>query len=294
MNGEVALTVVLLTRNGAATIGVQLEALARQSWSEPWELVVVDNGSKDRTLEVVESYRGRFPELRVADASDRPGTGHACNVGARAAAARAFAFCHDDDEVGDGWLPAMGAALAEHDLVAGRLEVEKLNEPWTIAFRGRPQSEGLVAWDVPGYPPYAFGSALGATREAHDRIGGFDTAIVPSSEDMDYCWRALAAGFELHFEPTALVHYRYRPSWSSIYRQARGYAVGNVRLYKKHRGLGLPPVPNPWRRLTRRWLYLVRRLFVIHDRASLGHFVWTLGMRAGSLAGSVRERVLLP
>jgi GT2 family glycosyltransferase len=294
MSGQVALTVILLTRNGAATIGDQLEALSRQSWNEPWELVVVDNGSSDGTPDIVEQYRDRFLALRIVDASAKPGPGYACNVGAREARGAAFAFCHDDDEVGDGWLEAMGRALSRHGLVGARLEVDKLNEPWMIVFRGRPQTDGLVLWDVPGYPPYAFGAALGVTRAVHERIGGFDEAILPSSEDMDYCWRAVAAGIELHFAGDAILHYRYRPSWSAMYRQAWGYGLGNVRLYKKHRRLGLPGVRHPWRRLVRRWLYLVKRLLLIHDRASLSHFLWTLGMRVGSLSGSVRERVLLP
>ena len=83
MTEDPALTVILLTRNGARTIGRQLEALANQSSSEPWELVVVDNGSSDRTLEIVEEYRSRLPSLRVADASGDRGAAHACNIGAR-------------------------------------------------------------------------------------------------------------------------------------------------------------------------------------------------------------------
>jgi GT2 family glycosyltransferase len=290
-----ALTVILLTRNGARTIGRQLEALGNQSSSEPWELVVVDNGSSDRTLEIVEEYRSRLPSLRVVDASADRGAAHACNIGAREVRGRALAFCHDDDEVGAGWLEAMAAALREHDVVGARLEVDKLNEPWTIAFRGRPQTEGPVSWDLlSGYPPYLFGATLGVTRAAHERIGGFDETILPSSEDMDYCWRALAAGFELHFTPEAVIHYRYRSTWSGIFHQARGYGIGNVRLYKKHRRLGLPAVEKPGRLLLRRWFFLIKLLLLSRNRGAFARFVWTLGLRVGLLSESVRQRVLLP
>src|SRR5262245_10940945 len=114
----------------AATIGAQLEALANQSWSEPWEIIVSDNGSRDDSVRVVERYAARIPHLRLVDSSDRRGAAHARNVGARAAAAPALAFCDADDEVGAGWVAAMGTALATHDFVACRIDVGKLNQDW--------------------------------------------------------------------------------------------------------------------------------------------------------------------
>jgi GT2 family glycosyltransferase len=294
MPDEPGLSVILLTRNGSATIGDQLEALAGQRSSRGWELLVVDNGSTDDTLEIVERYRDRVPGLRVVDASARSGTSYASNVGIAQARASAIAFCHDDDVVAEGWVEAMTEALAEHDVVGARLDVDALNPDWAVSFRGRPQSEELVRWDVPGYPPYVFGAALGTTRRMIDLVGGFDEDMLPSSEDMDYCWRAIAAGADLHFAGDAIVRYRYRGDWRSVYRQARGYGVGNVRLYKKHRALGLPSVAQPWRELARRWLILLKLVLLIRNRASLGKFVWTLGMRVGSLRESIRQRVLLP
>jgi glycosyltransferase involved in cell wall biosynthesis len=52
------LSVVIPCLNAAATIGVQLEALAGQSWEGEWEVVVADNGSTDGSQAIVESYRG--------------------------------------------------------------------------------------------------------------------------------------------------------------------------------------------------------------------------------------------
>src|SRR3954469_4895815 len=100
------LTVVLATYNSAATVGAQLAALSHQEWERGWEVVVSDNGSTDRTLELVEAYRPSLPGLRIVDASDRRGLGHVCNVGAAAASAPAIAFCNDDDIVAAGWVAA--------------------------------------------------------------------------------------------------------------------------------------------------------------------------------------------
>ena len=83
---RVRLSVIIACHNAAATFGEQLDALAEQAWSEPWELIVADNGSTDETLELVERYRERFNDLHVVDASDRKGAAHARNVGARGGA----------------------------------------------------------------------------------------------------------------------------------------------------------------------------------------------------------------
>ena len=102
------LSVIIPCKNMAATIGAQLEALANQSWSEPWEVIVSDNGSSDDSVRVVQRYGARLPNLRLVDASDRPGASHARNVGARYAMAPALAFCDADDEVGVDWLAEDG------------------------------------------------------------------------------------------------------------------------------------------------------------------------------------------
>jgi len=63
------LSVILPCFNGAKTIALQLEALAHQCWSEPWELVVVNNRSTDRSMQIVQSYRNLLPNLQIYSAS---------------------------------------------------------------------------------------------------------------------------------------------------------------------------------------------------------------------------------
>ena len=67
MPGPPALSVVIPCLNGAATLGVQLAALARQEWSEPWEVLLADNGSTDGSAELALGYRDRLPGVRVVD-----------------------------------------------------------------------------------------------------------------------------------------------------------------------------------------------------------------------------------
>ncbi|HKF13854.1 MAG TPA: glycosyltransferase [Gaiellaceae bacterium] len=288
-----SITVVLPTRNGAETIGRQLDALARQSYDGPWELLVVDNGSADRTLAVVDSFAGAIRELRVVNAGDTVGIPFACNVAVGEARSDAIAFCNDDDEVDEGWVAAMAAALREHELVAGKLEHERLNEPWILAVRGRPQEDGPLLWSFGGHLPFAAGASLGIRRSLHERIGGFDEALLPAGEDMDYCWRAQYAGAELRFATDAVTHYRFRHGLKEIYRQGRNYGVGNVLVYRKHLSLGMPPVAHPWRSGARAWLGIAKQGLLAANRIHRGRFLWYLGWRLGILQASLRHRVAL-
>ncbi len=122
------LSVILPCFNGAKTIAVQLEALVQQCWSEPWELVVVNNGSTDNSMQIVESYRDRLPNLRIVNAhvppAPRLGVSHSYNVGVQAAKGDAVAFCEADDEVAPDWLATVGTALDRYDFVSGALGYE--------------------------------------------------------------------------------------------------------------------------------------------------------------------------
>src|SRR4030067_522850 len=124
------LSVIIPTLNGADTIGAQLEALGHQELQDGWEVIIADNGSADRTPEGVAAYASRLPGLRVIKASGASGAAHARNTGAKHAVGDALLFCDDDDEVGEGWLAAMGRALLQHRFVACRADGHKLNAWW--------------------------------------------------------------------------------------------------------------------------------------------------------------------
>ncbi|HID65333.1 MAG TPA: glycosyltransferase [Anaerolineae bacterium] len=283
------LSVVIPCYNAADTIAAQLEALVSQRWTKPWEVIISDNGSNDELPAVVERFKEKLPNLRVVDSSDRRGAAHARNVGALAAIGEALAFCDADDEVAPGWVAAIGAALSEHDFVASRFDIEKLNTTWVQKSHANPQRDGLNQYRYPPYLPHAGGSGLGVKRALHQTIGGFDESM-PILEDTDYCWRIQLAGTELHFVPNAVIHVRYPDTFCGIFRQARGYAEHNVLLYKRYRTLGMPKLS--WRKGVAAWARLLRRLLRIRSKGDLAACVWQLGWRIGRLQGCIKHRVL--
>ncbi|HEX6902686.1 MAG TPA: glycosyltransferase [Thermoanaerobaculia bacterium] len=286
------LSVVIPCLNAAGTIAQQLDALAGQSWPGGWEVIVADNGSTDRSREIVASYRDRLPGLKLVDASDKRGQAHARNLGAAAATGDAFLFCDADDEVAPGWLEGMGRALAVHDFVACRYDNEKLNPAWVQRTHLNPQKDGLTAYDYPPFLPHAGGGGLGVRRSVHEAVGGFDESM-PALEDTDYCWRIQLAGHGFHFAPEAVVYIRHRHDPGSIYRQGVSYGLHNVLIYKKYRSRGMPRLG--WLPGALRWAKLILKTpLMLPTREGRSRWLWQLGWRVGRVKGCWRYKVIAP
>ena len=286
------LSIIVPCFNAADTIANQLEALAKQQWSQPWEVIVSDNGSTDESAAIVEQYKGKLPNLRIVDSSDKRGAAHARNVGALAAAGEALAFCDADDEVALGWVVAMGEAISKYDFVACRREYKKLNEPWTLKYRVQTQLtqlDGLQEYKPP-YLPHASGSTLGVKRSVHEAIGGFDETML-FLEDTDYCWKIQLAGTKLHFLPEAVVHYRFRHTMAGLYHQARFWGEYKVLLDKRYRPLGMPRVS--WKAGAKAWLLLLKNFPQIFSEEDRAIWVRMLASSLGRLYGSFKYRVLV-
>jgi glycosyltransferase involved in cell wall biosynthesis len=289
MDAQPKLTVVIPARDAADVIAGQLGALSRQEWDEPWEVLIVDNGSRDGTAEAAQAFRDRLPALRVVPATERAGQAHALNVGVRDARADSVAFCDADDEVAPGWVAGMGEALQRHELVACRSDASKLNAPWLEETREKQPEDGLSTVFFPPYAPYAGSGGLGVRRETHERLGGFDEDMM-AVFDVDYCLRAHAAGIELVLVPDALLHYRFRTGWRETFHQAKTYAVNMALVQRRYREPEEKDRRRPW--LLRGWKPVLRSLVSVHRRSGRAKLAWLLGWQAGRYLGSFKYRVL--
>jgi glycosyltransferase involved in cell wall biosynthesis len=281
------LSVIITCRDAADTIGDQLEALATQESSDPWELIVSDGGSTDGTLEIVESYKTRIPHLRL---SHRQGGGaaHGSNVAAQEARGQAIAFVDADDVVAPGWVAAMAGALRTHDFVACRHDFTVLNEPWVR--ETRETHEPIQYWSWAPDVGHTCGSGYGIKRELHQAVGGFDESF-PTLHDTDYCFRVQRElRTELVVAPDAVVHYRFRSRLGDIFRQATAYGESYALLQARFFGTWRPP--GAWRWPLSGWRDVLRALPRVGSRAGRGRLAWTAGWQVGRLRGSLRHRVL--
>jgi N-acetylglucosaminyl-diphospho-decaprenol L-rhamnosyltransferase len=213
------------------------------------ELVVVDHGSTDGTLELV---RERFPEAVVVEQENR-GFGAGNNAGMRAAAGRWYLLLNSDAWLEPGALDALVEfAEAHHDaaVVGPRLlntdrtlqrSVRGFPSVWRIATeylflrKLAPRSGALNAFyaggfdhDEPREAEFLMGSVLLVRREAVEAVGGFDERYFMFSEETDWCYRFRAAGWKVWFFPGAeAVHVggaTTTQNWGPMFReQVRGH-----------------------------------------------------------------------
>ncbi|WP_263117978.1 glycosyltransferase family A protein [Cellulomonas sp. RIT-PI-Y] len=292
------LSVVIAARDASSTLPAQLDALARQRTALRWEVVVADNGSTDDTRALVRERARHWPGLRLVDASAVRGAGHARNLGALRADGRWLAFCDADDVVGDGWVDAMGAALQDAALVAGRLEWRRLNDVAARRSRALPQDAGLQATAPLTWLQHASASDLGIHADLFHALGGFDVGA-RFLQDTDLCWRAQLSGAELVFAPDVVVHMRLRRGLRGAWRQGRNTGMGQRWLSARYGALaaqrseteptGRPPVaPRPLRVLRRAGLVLGQAARIRH-RGEAAALCWDLGFGLGFARGGLPE-----
>ena len=190
MSDQPVITVIVPVRNEAAHLGEQLDALGRQTFDGPWEILVVDHNSTDGTPDIVREWQARLPSLRLERAPLARNVAGVRNRGVELASADLLAFCDGDDVVADGWLAAIVEGLAGDDLVVGPRDATRLNAPGS--FRYRPPVGGNEQFGN-GKFILASGMNFAVHREAYLAVGGSDETI-GHGEDIDFGIRFVDAG----------------------------------------------------------------------------------------------------
>ena len=279
------LSVIIPCLNAARTLRDTLEGLSRQTWTQPWEVVLADNGSTDGSNDLALSFRDRIPNLRIVDASLRQGQPFALNTGAHAARGESIAFTDADDQVADGWVAAMGNALAQHEMVACRIDAAKLNPAWS---QNCPQREGVQKLWYPPWLPHVGGGTLGLRKDLFQKVGDFDEAL-PYLHDTDFCIRAQMHGVNIYFVREAVLYFRNRSTLADHYRQARNYAEYNVILAKRY---WEPNVDKSmfWKCYAKDCFQLLRLARSARSRDCRFQFAWSLGRQIGRAKGVLKYR----
>ncbi len=218
--------VVMPAYNAEATVAHSIAAVQQQPFDD-WELVVVDDGSADRTHRIVSAAAALDPRIRII-AQANAGPSAARNRGVAANRADYIAFLDSDD----GWTsehlavtvamldaqPRLGIAFAPSRIMSETMQ--------DTGRRTRSWPEGARPADILAGNPTATCSSLVVRREVFDEVGGMRTDMV-HAEDQEWLFRVAAAGWQIKSTRLATVLYRTSPRGlsSDVARMLAGWRM---------------------------------------------------------------------
>jgi len=222
--GRPLVSVVVTTRNEEQHIAGLLESLVLQE--RPFEVILVDAESRDRTAAIAEEFRARHPDLlRILRQSCSRGGGR--NLGVKASTAEYVAFIDGDCIADSRWLANLRQHAAPSTVVAGR----------TLTI-GKPKYGALERVELfqGGYDVTYPSCNLLYPRALFERLDGFDTRFI-TAEDIDLNLRAVRQGASIRYEPNALVLHHMRGTFVRFLYQAFWNGYGRKQLTEKHGSL---------------------------------------------------------
>jgi glycosyltransferase involved in cell wall biosynthesis len=279
----VSVSVVVAVRNARATIGACVDSLLALD-PAAIEVLVVDNGSTDGTLDVLRGYAGRITVLH----EQRRGAGAARNAGIAAARGEVVAFTDADCVVDTRWLGNLVGALADPDVGAVGGTILAADPANRVERYGEGIHDHHLAIEV-YRPPYAITMNWASRRAVLQELGGFDERFL-RSQDVDLSYRLVQSGRTLVFAPEAIVRHHNERTIVGLAREGFTHGFHGVQTRKRHdtflRSLG-------HRRVDRGGYAALARRAADWARGRDRHtaqldVAFNCGKKAGKLLGSLR------
>ncbi|QSJ17347.1 glycosyltransferase family 2 protein [Nostoc sp. UHCC 0702] len=222
---DTQISAIICTHNRDTYLGAAIDSLLAQDFAPDFEVIVVDNGSSDRTRSVVEQRAGNHRLKYVFEPTI--GLSVARNTGARVASAKILAYLDDDAVASTHWLQVLYSAYINNSTLAIAGGKVTLLWPQDIQ-QPRWLSPGLAgnlgAYDLgdssiyiqqPSLTPRGLNYSI--RRSFLEEIGGFDPHLgrvgknLLSNEELQMTEFAIQRGWQVAYLPEALVAHNVAP-----------------------------------------------------------------------------------
>jgi glycosyltransferase involved in cell wall biosynthesis len=232
-------SVVICAYNAERTMDACLASLRNLNYPD-YEVVVVNDGSTDRTPAIIAEHRAAYegqadgPRLVVIDQPNR-GLSVARNVGMAAASGEIIAYTDSDCVPDPDWLYFLVYRFLRTGMVAvggpNFPPPEPSMVPAAVAVAPGGPTHVLLDDEVAEHVP---GCNMAFTKAVMQELGGFEPIFAAAGDDVDFCWRLQNKGHTVGFSPAATVwHYR-RNTVNAYLKQQMGYGKAEALLYFKH------------------------------------------------------------
>jgi glycosyltransferase involved in cell wall biosynthesis len=233
MSPTPAASVIVPVLNGEATLGDLLVALKAQvGVPGQFEVIVVDNGSADRTVEIARAQGTVLLHQPIR------GPSAARNMGLAQARTEIVLFTDADTVPSRRWVASLLAAFADLEVVLATGPIYGWR-PTTGAERYASSHKGFTRERCAEHPlhPFAHGMNVAVRRQAALEIGGWDEAMT-SGEDVDFGIRLRKRfGTPIRFVDQAVLFHKHRRTDEALWKQARWHGAGRALIHQRHADL---------------------------------------------------------
>lgn len=229
-NSSIRASVIVPAYNAEKTLGECLAALEKQSVPrDRYEVIVVDDGSRDNTAAVARSFG-----VRVLQQSNQ-GPAAARNVGAKIAQGEILLFTDSDCIPTYHWLERMLSPFADPSIVAAKGSYQTMQREWVARLVQAEYEEKYQRMARERYIDFVDTYSAAYRRDAFIAAGGFDTAFpVPSAEDQEFSFRLASLGHKMVFVPEAVVLHRHPSLWFRYLERKYRFGYWRVLVHWKH------------------------------------------------------------
>jgi glycosyltransferase involved in cell wall biosynthesis len=213
-----------------------LESLTKQDFQKAYEIVIVEDGSKETSEEIIKKYASKLNIQYFYKANSGPGDSR--NYGMRKATGNYFIILDSDvilpsqylseidNFLENNYLDCFGGSDAAHEsftILQKAINYVMTSLLTTGGIRGNKKS-------IQKFEPRSFN--MGISKEAFEATQGF--ARIHPGEDPDLSQRIIKAGFGTGFLPNASVFHKRRISWKKFYIQVKKFGTARPILSKWH------------------------------------------------------------
>lgn len=222
-SNKLLISVVVLVYNSERTIGACIESLVNQGDSmENYEILIVNDGSTDKTLQILSKY-----PVRIISHAHNQGIPRARNTGINNAKGEIIAFTDSDCIVSRDWISQIKKNLSKSS------NVDALGGP-LLSYR---KNTKLIARYY-GIIGDAYGNVgkLATNNSAYRKtvlfeVKGFNETLL-TGEDVDLCWKIEDGGYNIAYDKKFIAFHQYRNNFTSIIKEQKNYGFGRKLLIK--------------------------------------------------------------
>ncbi|HOX96067.1 MAG TPA: glycosyltransferase family 2 protein [Candidatus Woesebacteria bacterium] len=256
---QIDLSIIIISYNTREILTDCVKSIVKYTKDLNYEIIIVDNGSKDGSLERIKELSKKYSRVRLVDAKDNIGFGRGNNLGVRAAKGKYLLFLNSDTLVFDN---AIKESLdkARDNSQYGIFSCKLLNADRSIQASGGhfPTIGNVFAWQffiddlpligklIPSFHPqltsydrdrqmdWITGAFMIISKKTFNEVGGFDENIFMYTEEMELCYRLKKLGYQTFYSVTPAIIHLGGASGGSVF--ALTSEIKNmIYFWKKHK-----------------------------------------------------------